>query len=65
MCRVMALILAAVLSIANFLMKPRIPRRKPAPGQRGPWIAIDLKFLYDPIFLWMVRAPSHAHSALV
>ncbi|GJN89648.1 hypothetical protein Rhopal_002635-T1 [Rhodotorula paludigena] len=56
MCRVMALILAAVLSIANFLMKPRIPRPKPALGQRGPWIAIDLKFLYDPIFLWMSLA---------
>ncbi|BGP51061.1 hypothetical protein JCM10450v2_006987 [Rhodotorula kratochvilovae] len=56
LCRAWALIMVVVLATAIMLIKPRIPRPKPAKGQRGPWLAVDRSFVRDPVFILMCLA---------
>ncbi|GAA5979675.1 hypothetical protein JCM11641_004051 [Rhodosporidiobolus odoratus] len=55
-CRGWALITAVAFGLTIPLVNPRIPLVKPKNGERGPWVAVDWKFLYDPIFVLMAFA---------
>ncbi|GAA6030517.1 hypothetical protein JCM8097_006184 [Rhodosporidiobolus ruineniae] len=52
MCRVWAGITLAVYCLSVWAIRPRIPPRKPV-GGRGPWLAVDWRFLKDPVVLAM------------
>ncbi|BGP13412.1 hypothetical protein JCM10213_008572 [Rhodosporidiobolus nylandii] len=55
-CRGWAMITAVVFGLAIPVINPRTPLVKPKNGERGPWFAVDWRFLYDPIFVLMAFA---------
>lgn len=58
MCRAWAGITLAVYAIAVYLIKPRVPLRKPR-GPRSPWFVMsDFRFLKNPVVIVMVGSPS-------
>ncbi|GAA6039081.1 hypothetical protein JCM8097_005310 [Rhodosporidiobolus ruineniae] len=48
-CRFWAIITAVVFAFSIYLVKPRIPTVKPR-GARGPWLAVDWRFLRSPTY---------------
>ncbi|GAA5988514.1 hypothetical protein JCM10908_003601 [Rhodotorula pacifica] len=53
MCRVWAAVTLAIYAVAVYLIKPRVPLRKPR-GPRSPWFVIsDFRFLKNPVVIVM------------
>ncbi|GAA5866511.1 hypothetical protein JCM8547_000649 [Rhodosporidiobolus lusitaniae] len=53
MCQVWAAMTVPIYAFTIWGVRPRLPLRKPAKGQRSPWLAVHPKFLLDPIVLTM------------